>query len=116
MPPAGEYHQRSREKFGSRSEKLSPEQFNLPLEDIEIAQGVLDTAQEKAKPSSAASHLARRATGFSEDTGFSVPHHGRACSLRATRRVLPICLAQLHDASLLRFRGDGDRKRDREQL
>lgn len=38
-----------REKFGSRSEKLSPEQFNLPLEDIEIAQGVLDAAQEKAE-------------------------------------------------------------------
>ena len=38
-----------REKFGSKSEKLDPEQFNLPLEDIEIAQGVLEAAQEKAK-------------------------------------------------------------------
>jgi hypothetical protein len=37
-----------REKFGARSEKLSPEQFNLPLEDVELAQGVLDAAQEKA--------------------------------------------------------------------
>jgi transposase len=37
-----------REKFGARSEKLSPEQFNLPLEDVEFAQGVLDAAQEKA--------------------------------------------------------------------
>jgi transposase len=38
-----------REKFGSKSEKLDPEQFNLPLEDIEIAQGVLEAAQEKAR-------------------------------------------------------------------
>jgi transposase len=37
-----------REKFGAKSEKLSPEQFNLPLEDVELAQGVLDAAQEKA--------------------------------------------------------------------
>ncbi|SMF86058.1 Transposase, partial [Tistlia consotensis USBA 355] len=38
-----------REKFGAKSEKLSPEQYNLPLEDIEVAQGVLDAAQEKAE-------------------------------------------------------------------
>lgn len=38
-----------REKFGAQSEKLSPEQYNLPLEDVEIAQGVLDAAQEKAE-------------------------------------------------------------------
>ena len=38
-----------REKFGSKSEKLDPEQFNLPLEDIEVAQGVLEVAQEKAR-------------------------------------------------------------------
>jgi transposase len=37
-----------REKFGTKSEKLSPDQFNLPLEDVEIAQGVLEAAQEKA--------------------------------------------------------------------
>ena len=37
-----------REKFGAKSEKLDPQQYNLPLEDIEIAQGVLDAAQEKA--------------------------------------------------------------------
>ena len=35
-----------REKFGKRSEKLSPDQFNLPLEDAELAQGVLEAAQE----------------------------------------------------------------------
>jgi transposase len=38
-----------REKFGSKSEKLRPDQYNLPLEDVEIAQGVLDAAQEKAE-------------------------------------------------------------------
>ena len=38
-----------REKFGRKSEKLDPEQFNLPLEDVEMAQGVLEAAQEKAR-------------------------------------------------------------------
>jgi transposase len=38
-----------REKFGSKSEKLSPDQYNLPLEDVELAQGVLDAAHEKAE-------------------------------------------------------------------
>jgi hypothetical protein len=38
-----------REKFGKRSEKLSPDQFNLPLEDAELAQGVLEAAQEQAE-------------------------------------------------------------------
>lgn len=38
-----------REKFGARSEKLSIEQYHLPLEDVEIAQGVLDAAHEKAQ-------------------------------------------------------------------
>ena len=37
-----------REKFGAKSEKSRPDQFHLPLEDVEIAQGVLDAAQEKA--------------------------------------------------------------------
>ncbi|WP_245155809.1 IS66 family transposase, partial [Paracoccus ravus] len=38
-----------REQFGKRSEKLSPDQFNLPLEDAELAQGVFDAAQDKAE-------------------------------------------------------------------
>ncbi|TGN68718.1 IS66 family transposase [Paracoccus liaowanqingii] len=38
-----------RERFGKSSEKLSPDQFNLPLEDAELAQGVLAAAQEKAE-------------------------------------------------------------------
>ena len=37
------------EKFGARSEKLHPDQHHLPLEDVEIAQGVLDAAQETAE-------------------------------------------------------------------
>ncbi|EHK52531.1 transposase IS66 [Mesorhizobium alhagi CCNWXJ12-2] len=31
------------------SEKLRPDQYNLPLEDVETAEGVLDAAQEKAE-------------------------------------------------------------------
>jgi len=38
-----------REKFDRKSEKLSPEQYNLPLEDVEVAQGMLDAAHEKAE-------------------------------------------------------------------
>ena len=38
-------HTAQREKFGKRSEKLSPDQFNLPLEDAEFAQGVLEAAR-----------------------------------------------------------------------
>ncbi len=38
-----------RDRFGARFGKLDPEQFNLPLEDVEIAQGVLEAAQEKAR-------------------------------------------------------------------
>src|SRR5207253_8959862 len=37
-----------RETFGATSEKLRPDQYHLPLEDVEIAQGILDAAQEKA--------------------------------------------------------------------
>ncbi|GLR93106.1 hypothetical protein GCM10007858_07290 [Bradyrhizobium liaoningense] len=38
-----------REKFGAKSEKLRPDQYHLPLEDVEIAQGILDAAQERAE-------------------------------------------------------------------
>ena len=37
-----------RETFGAKSEKLRPDQYHLPLEDVEVAQGVLNAAQEKA--------------------------------------------------------------------
>src|SRR5450631_1557743 len=42
-------HDLRHDKFGSKSEKLTPDQYNLPMEDVEIAQGVLDAAQEKAE-------------------------------------------------------------------
>ena len=38
-----------RDRFGAKSERLDPEQFNLPLEDVELAQGILEAAQEKAR-------------------------------------------------------------------
>ncbi len=38
-----------RAQFGKSSEKLSPDQFTLLLEDAELAQGVLEAAQEKAE-------------------------------------------------------------------
>ena len=40
--------QLNREKFGAKSEKLRPDQYHLPLEDVEVAQGILDAALEKA--------------------------------------------------------------------
>lgn len=45
----GIVHEMRHEKFGAKSEKLSADQYNLPLEDVELAQGVLDAAQEKAE-------------------------------------------------------------------
>jgi len=56
-----------REKFGRASEKLDADQFNLPLEDVEIAQGVLEAAQEKA----------RQALKGSGDTGEHKPKRNR---------------------------------------
>ncbi|WP_354037399.1 IS66 family transposase [Bradyrhizobium sp. S3.2.6] len=38
-----------RDKFGAKSEKLRPDQYHLPLEDVETAQGILDAAQERAE-------------------------------------------------------------------
>src|SRR3954463_2497979 len=38
-----------RDRFGAKSEKLRPDQYHLPLEDVEIAQGILDAAQERAE-------------------------------------------------------------------
>ncbi|WFU54728.1 transposase [Bradyrhizobium pachyrhizi] len=35
-----------REKCGSKSERLRPDQYHLPLEDVELAQGILDGAGE----------------------------------------------------------------------
>ena len=49
-----------REKFDRKSEKLSPEQYNLPLEDVELAQGMLDAAHEKAEAIMNGSRARRR--------------------------------------------------------
>ena len=59
-----------REKFGAKSEKLRPDQYHLPLEDVEIAQGVLDAAQEKA---------AAIIQGRSRDGSDQVRHRNRGC-------------------------------------
>lgn len=48
-----------RDKFGPSSEKLSPDQYNLPLEDMEIAQGILEAAQDKADATREASRQDR---------------------------------------------------------
>ncbi|SCB55440.1 Transposase C of IS166 homeodomain-containing protein [Bradyrhizobium shewense] len=50
-----------REKFGAKSEKLRPDQYHLPPEDLEIAQGILDAAQE-AQSLAGADPLPRRRT------------------------------------------------------
>jgi hypothetical protein len=49
-----------RDKFGAKSEKLRPDQYHLPLEDVEIAQGILDAAQERAEAVIQADRGARR--------------------------------------------------------
>ncbi|WP_225174605.1 MULTISPECIES: IS66 family transposase zinc-finger binding domain-containing protein [unclassified Bradyrhizobium] len=59
-----------REKFGAKSEKLRPDQYHLPLEDVEIAQGVLDAAQEKV-----AAIIQGRSRGGSDEGS----HRNRDC-------------------------------------
>ncbi|MGY4379477.1 transposase [Bradyrhizobium sp. i1.3.6] len=54
----------------AKSEKLRPDQYHLPLEDVEIAQGVLDAAQEKA----AAIIRGRSRAGSDQDR-----HRNRGC-------------------------------------
>lgn len=79
-----------REKFGAKSEKLRPGQYHLPFEDVEIAQGVLDAAQEKA----AAIIRGRSRAGSDQD--------------RHRNRGLPICRRWSGLSSLLLL---GDRLR-----
>src|SRR6056297_198910 len=61
-----------RAQFGKRSEKLSPDQFSLPLEDAELAQGVLAAAQEKAEAQPWASAVAS-APGRARDRACQHP-------------------------------------------
>jgi transposase len=53
-----------RETFGAKSEKLRPDQYHLLFEYVEIAQGVLDAAQEKA-----AAIIQGRSRGGSDRSG-----------------------------------------------
>ncbi len=59
-----------RDRFGAKSEKLRPDQYHLPLEDVEIAQGILDAAQERAE--AVIQGRSRNATDQS-------PHRNRGC-------------------------------------
>ncbi len=43
--------QARRDKFGAKSEKLDPDQQNLPFEDLEVAEGMLAAATEAAEKS-----------------------------------------------------------------
>ena len=93
-----------RETFGAKSEKLRPDQYHLPLEDVEIAQGVLDAAQEKAaaiikgKSDGAAGHVqsqSRSAAGSFAEGGTDY---------RAEEHAVPV-----------RLRRDGEDRRGRER-
>ena len=71
-----------REKFGSKSEKLTPDQYNLALEDVEIAEGVLQAAQEKAEA------LIKGKSGGK--TPARHRNRGRLCGFRRSRPWIPI--------------------------
>lgn len=58
--------------FGARSEKRDPEQRNLPLEDIEVAEGLLEAAQEKAEATLKAS---RKRPGADNRNKGHLPAH-----------------------------------------
>ena len=81
-------HAAQHEKFGKRSEKLSPDQFNLPLEDAEFAQGVLEAAQGKAE---AAMQRARGETPRkpARNRGHLPPHLPR--TLRVIEPASTLC-------------------------
>lgn len=51
-----------RETFGSRSETLSPDEFNLTLEDAGFVQGVPEAPQEKAEAEGAEAPASPSAT------------------------------------------------------
>jgi len=78
-----------RAKFGKRSEKLSPDQFNLALEDAELAQGVLEAAQEKAEAALRGDRLEHArgspAQRRSRRSAFSASSSSQAC--RRARRT-----------------------------
>lgn len=55
--------------YGARSEKRDPEQRNLPLEDLEIAEGMLEAAEERARATLKASRPAPSAVNRSCQRG-----------------------------------------------
>lgn len=73
-----------RDRFGAKSEKLRPDQYHLPLEDVEIAQGILDAAQERAEAV---------IQGRSQSDPDQGSHRNRGC-------FLPICLGWNGSSSL----------------
>jgi transposase len=63
-----------REKFGRSSEKLDPDQRNLPFEDVELAQGVLQAAQDKADATLEASRSRKPSVKRNRNRGALPPH------------------------------------------
>ncbi|AMY72311.1 insertion sequence transposase protein (plasmid) [Frigidibacter mobilis] len=93
-------HAAQREKFGKRSEKLSPDQFNLPLEDAELAQACLRPHRKRQR---------RHCKGPGGDARKPARNRGhlpRICPGRAGDR------ARQHALSL-RLRRDGKDRRGR---
>ncbi|WP_245436426.1 transposase [Mesorhizobium tamadayense] len=89
--------QLNHEKFGAKSEKLHPDQYHLPLEDVEIAQGVLDArntalgrkrVREAAKPADQQAAWPHRKSSYS-------PPRARA---RANHAAFVVC-ARLNDVN-----------------
>ena len=91
-----------REKFGKRSEKLSPDQFNLPLEDAELAQGVLEAAQEKAEAALQRSARGRTSKAQAQPWSSADASAQDRARDRACQHALP-----------LRLRRDGEDRRGR---
>ena len=89
-----------REKFGPSSEKPSPYQWNLTLEDVEIAQGILEAAQEKAD---ATRRAPPRSAGQAGSQAPAAQPAGDRAGDRADLDALPLRLQ----------RDDPDRRRRR---
>lgn len=78
-----------REKFGAKSEKLRPDQYRLPLEDVEIAQGILDAAQERAEACDQGPIAGRAGSRFSSQSRLlACPFAARGTDHRACEHAL----------------------------
>src|SRR5437588_12974900 len=86
-----------REKFGAKSEKLRPDQYHLPLEDVEIAQGILDAAQERAEAVIKGRSRSRAGSRFSSQSRLpACPFAAGGTDHRACEYALPVRLRR-HD-------------------